>query len=420
MGEVYKYLSGYHGNTAVGVVMMPVEHFTLVSTLQFESHGTLDCHRASFWASDIFCSNFDFGPFNFVKPLIDTVQDPLITEIIHRETNLTASLPHGLRIPTSQIGNDDGQFALARWAFASTTLLKGPGALSLQVLKLYGKSDQRKILRCERHYDSMLVTPQMETIALTPPPEQPDMILRLWQDKKVRKAAGDNDAVAVRDNQTPRHADAVPADAVPAVEDQEEDQAPLHPVQRMAAAQGRRRALANEMAAALPDEALRDAIPALVDAIPAVVDAIPALADAIPALADAIPAPANANAGGDIAAPAGEDDDDDEVSSNFVNEPEVHVVETSEVADDDNKDKESQQVNVEEELVTTEKKKKRLQLQKFDDAVKLVPLPKSRLDPAVDSDADSKDAPTSTLTKDLSSVMDDFADVTDPDVTVVA
>ena len=188
MGEVYKYLSGYHGNTAVGVVMMPVEHFTLVSTLQFESHGTLDCHRASFWASDIFCSNFDFGPFNFVKPLIDTVQDPLITEIIHRETNLTASLPHGLRLPTSQIGNDDGQFSLARWAFASTTLLKGPGALSLQVLKLYGKSDQRKTLRCERHYESMLVTPQMETIALTPPPEQPDMMLRLWQDKKSQKS----------------------------------------------------------------------------------------------------------------------------------------------------------------------------------------------------------------------------------------
>ena len=58
MEETFKYLTGFQGSTALGVVSMPVFNFTQISMIAIESHGVVDKFRSEFWAADEFDTNF--------------------------------------------------------------------------------------------------------------------------------------------------------------------------------------------------------------------------------------------------------------------------------------------------------------------------------------------------------------------------
>ena len=197
---------------------MPIENFNLVSQLQIESHGVLDMYRSRFWETSEFDCNFEFGVFSFECPH-GSDDDYTIKSLYHRVLKIRAKLPDGLRFAKNKVGPD--QYHLSRWGAASSCLLKGPGGLSLQVLKLFSKAQQQQFLRNETTHANMLVSSQQESIALQPPQESPDMVLKLWVDKKVkRKIPGG--VVGAQDAESSGQPPA-------AIEDDDDDDAPLIP-----------------------------------------------------------------------------------------------------------------------------------------------------------------------------------------------
>ena len=123
ISELYRWLTGYTGGTAVGVVQMPIEIFNLVSQLQIESHGVLDMYRSRFWEAPEFCSKFEFGIFNFDCPFVSD-DDFTIKAVFHRALKIKAKLPDGLRFVNSRVCIEGGYYQLSRWGTASTCLLE--------------------------------------------------------------------------------------------------------------------------------------------------------------------------------------------------------------------------------------------------------------------------------------------------------
>ena len=98
--DTFKWLSGYGGNTLIGVQCMPIVNVYEIWDIEIERWGVLRTCRSQLWSCEVFDTNCVFGPFGFIKESLESLD---VQELIHHASLETCRLPFDLNIPTDTI-----------------------------------------------------------------------------------------------------------------------------------------------------------------------------------------------------------------------------------------------------------------------------------------------------------------------------